>query len=223
MAAPRFTDKPDETDVANQMKIPHRICLELTDHTHLHKRFPEQQFFLLNNPLRRLLNPPDRLISMLGIKNEHTVVDFGCGPGFYTIPLARIANRAIGIDISSKMLKRTSEYAQREAVIVELIESDGTKINLEDNCVDLILSVHVYHEIADQELPEVLSEFSRILKLEGRLAVAERTRGGVLSRRFGPPIIEQESIIRELSSLGFVFHEMISNGDDSVIIAKRIG
>jgi len=183
-----------------------------------HKRFPDRLCFLLNNPLRQRLSPPDRLIFKLGIKNEHTVVDFGCGPGFYTIPLARIASRTIGIDVSSKMLKRTSEYAQKEAVAVELIENDGTAINVEDSCVDLILAVHVYHEITDRE--KVLGEFSRILKPEGRLAVVERTRGGVLSRRFGAPIMKQENIIRELALLGFLFHETISNGDDSAIIAK---
>jgi ubiquinone/menaquinone biosynthesis C-methylase UbiE len=184
-----------------------------------HKRYPDRLCFLLNNPVRQRLNPPDRLIFKLGINSEHTVVDFGCGPGFYTIPLARIAGRTIGIDVSSKMLKRISEYAQKEAVAVELLESDGIAIDLEDNCVDLILAIHVYHEITERE--KVLGEFLRILKPEGRLAVVERTRGGVLSRRFGAPIMKQQNIIRELALLGFVFHETISNGDDSAIIAKR--
>jgi len=187
--------------------------------THTHKRFPDRLCFLLNNPVRRHLNPPDRLIFKLGINNEHTIVDFGCGPGFYTIPLARVARRTIGIDVSSKMLKRTSEYAQREAVTVQLIESDGTAINLEDNSVDLILTVHVYHEITDRE--KVLGEFSRILKPDGRLAVVERTRGGVLSSRFGAPIMQLEKIANELTTLGFVCHETIKNGDDSALIAKH--
>ncbi|MGA3407062.1 MAG: hypothetical protein ABSD49_15135, partial [Candidatus Bathyarchaeia archaeon] len=63
---------------------------------HMHKRFPERLSFLLYNPIRRRLNPPTRLISRLGVGDKDTVIDFGCGPGFYTIPLARIAARTIG-------------------------------------------------------------------------------------------------------------------------------
>ena len=66
-----------------------------------HKRFPERLAFTLNNPIRRRLSPPSQLILKLNIGPSDVIVDFGCGPEFFLIPLARIAGKAIGIDVST--------------------------------------------------------------------------------------------------------------------------
>ena len=38
--------------------------------------------FFLDNPIRRLIQPPSELIEKLAIKPTDAVVDFGCGPGY---------------------------------------------------------------------------------------------------------------------------------------------
>jgi ubiquinone/menaquinone biosynthesis C-methylase UbiE len=61
------------------------------------------------------------------------------------------------------------------------MQSDGISIGLEDESVDLIILVHVFHEIEDKN--RVLREFSRLLKSSGRLIIVEGTRGnGFLAR-----------------------------------------
>jgi ubiquinone/menaquinone biosynthesis C-methylase UbiE len=156
----------------------------------------------------------------LRVGDKDTVIDFGCGPGFYTIPLARIAARTIGIDISTKMLERAGHNSKRDGVKVELIQSDGISINLQDESVNLIIMVHVLHEIADKE--NVLREFSRLLKPSGRLVIVERTRAdGLLSRRFGPPVIERVDIVHAITQAGFTVIEVMQNGEDSMVIVNR--
>jgi len=189
--------------------------------THVHKRFPHRLSFLLYNPIRRRLSPPTRLLSLLRVRSDDVVVDFGCGPGFYTIPLARIVARTIGIDVSTIMLERLRDNCEKNAAKVEMQRSDGTSIDLGNDSIDLILMVHVFHEI--EKKTEVLSEFSRILKRSGRLAIVERTReGGFLSGKVGPPVIDQVGVIEFLAVGRFRVHEVVENGEDSIILAGKL-
>lgn len=192
--------------------------MESQDH-HAHRRFPELLAFTLNNRIRRLLEPPEQLIAKLDLKASDVVMDFGCGPGFFTIPLAKAAAKIIAADVSSRMLERTASNAKKSNVAVDLLMTDGTTIKVGDKSVDLILLNHVFHEIADR--PKVLGEFLRIMKRFGRLAIVERTRGGLFAWMPGPPIIDQTEVTRELERAGFTLTETISYGNDSVIIGKK--
>jgi len=175
--------------------------------------------FTLNNRIRRFLEPPDQLIAKLGLKASDVVMDFGCGPGFYTIPIAKAVAKTIAADVSSGMLEKTTSNAKKNDVTVDLLMTDGTAIKLGDGTVDLIFLNHVFHEIADG--PKVLSEFLRIMKRSGRLAIVERTRGGLFAWKPGPPIIDQSEVIQELERAGFTLAQTISHGNDSIMIGKK--
>lgn len=186
---------------------------------HVHKRYPERLAFTLNNRFRRFLEPPEQLISKLGLRATDVVVDFGCGPGFYTIPIARVVTRTIAVDVSSHMLEKTISNGKKNHMTVEALVSDGTAIKLDDGIVDLIFLSHVFHEVANR--PKVLSEFLRIMKRSGRLAIVEKTRGGPLAWASGPPIIDQNKLIRELEQAGFRFTQTIPYGSNSIVIGKK--
>jgi ubiquinone/menaquinone biosynthesis C-methylase UbiE len=184
-----------------------------------HKRFPERLAFMLNNPLRRHLSPPENLIAKLEIGPEDVMVDFGCGPGYFTVPLARIARKTFGVDVSSGMLERAAAYAKKKRVDIGLIRSDGTRIDLSDGSVDGILLVHVFHEVESRA--KVLGEFLRILRPAGRLLIVEKTRGGRMLGKLGPPIINEAEITDEISRAGFATVHTIPAGNDSIIIGKK--
>jgi len=177
--------------------------------------------FTLNNRIRSLINPPEQLISKLNIGPNDVVVDFGCGPGFFTVPIAKVAGKTIAIDVSSQMLKRAASYAKKSGVTVEFIRSDGSEIRLRDDSVDLVLLYHVFHEVEDK--PKVLSEFLRITRPAGRLVVVEKTRGGsIFSGRLGPPIIDETEVTREMERAGFAYVEKIPHGKDSIIVGQKM-
>lgn len=187
---------------------------------HAHKRFPERLAFLLNNPIRKALHPPNELLSKLAITKSDIVLDFGCGAGFFTIPIAKMAAKTIALDASSQMLEKTAHHAEKNHVAVELLKSDGTAINLEDNSVDLVLLFHVFHEVEDK--PRVLREICRILKPSGRLAIVEKTRGdGIFSGKFGPPVLRQDEVIGEIARSGFKPAETLPHDKDSIIIGHK--
>ena len=187
----------------------------------VHKRFPHRLAFILNNPVRKSLHPPQKLISRLDVGPNDVVVDFGCGPGFFTVPLAKVAGKAIGVDVSSRMLERAASYAKRNGVMVELMQSNGTEIKLPDVGVDLILLAHVFHDV--EHKPRVLSEFLRILKPSGRLVVVEKTRGGgILTGKLGPPIIDEAEVIQEMTTAGFTRIRIIPHEKDTMIIGQKV-
>jgi ubiquinone/menaquinone biosynthesis C-methylase UbiE len=176
---------------------------------------------MLDNPIRRFRYPPERLILKLGVGSNDVVVDFGCGPGFFLIPLANVAGRAIGVDVSPRMLEKAAQHAKKKGVTIELLQSDGTGIQLEDSSVDLILLNHVFHELEDK--PRVLGEFHRVLKPSGRLAIVEKTRGSSKPWRImGPPIVDQTELNREIQQTGLRFAQTIEHGNDSIVIGQKV-
>lgn len=192
----------------------------LAARNHQHRRFPEVLAFTLNNRIRRLLEPPDRLISKLNLRPSDVVVDFGCGPGFFTIPLSRVAAKTVGVDVSSGMLEKVAAYARKSGATVEFLRSDGTEIRLEDGTADVVFLNHVFHEIDRRQ--RGLSEFLRIMKPSGRLVIVERTRGSkLLGGKLGPPIIDQREVIREMERAGFKLVQTISHGSDTAIIGQK--
>lgn len=188
-----------------------------------HKRFPDRLAFVLNNPLRNRLSPPERLISKLDVGPQDVVVDFGCGPGFLTVPLAKIARKAVGVDVSARMLEKAASYAKRRGVTIETIESDGTHIELPNDSTDLVLLAHVFHEIEDRS--RALAEFLRILKPAGRLAVVERTQGSKVLSRFGlgPPVINEGHVVDDFAQAGFTVSIAVPHGRDSIMIGRKPG
>jgi ubiquinone/menaquinone biosynthesis C-methylase UbiE len=42
-----------------------------------------------------------------------TVVDFGCGPGYFTVELAKRARKVIAVDVQADMLKKAWRKIER--------------------------------------------------------------------------------------------------------------
>jgi ubiquinone/menaquinone biosynthesis C-methylase UbiE len=193
----------------------------LTLEHHAHKRFPERLTFMLYNPIRRFREPPERLISKLDIDSNDVVMDFGCGPGYFLIPLAKVADRAVGVDVSPSMLEKAARNARKRGVSVQLLQSDGISIGLQNQSVDLILLNHVFHEV--EEKTRVLAEFHRTLNHVGRLVIVERTHEPSGHLHFiGPPTVDESEIVREIQQSGFRFAETMRLANDSIMISHRV-
>ncbi|MGA2681265.1 MAG: class I SAM-dependent methyltransferase [Candidatus Bathyarchaeia archaeon] len=160
--------------------------------------------FFLDNPIRRWLQPPSELIGILAINPNDIVMDFGCGPGFFTIELAKKAKRVVAVDLSPEMLKKAENKGAKAGVKnIEFMQSDGTKIQLDARSVDLIFLVTVFHEIGDTQ--RVLAEFHRILKPSGSLVIVEVVKKGTFP---GAPIQNPEVLKKEVETGNFNLTQM---------------
>jgi ubiquinone/menaquinone biosynthesis C-methylase UbiE len=161
--------------------------------------------FFLDNPIRRLIQPPSELVDKLAINPDDVVVDFGCGPGYFTIELANRAKKVVAVDLSPEMLKKAQNKAAKAGLKnIQLLQSNGISIQLEDASVNLILLVTVYHEVGESEA--VLNEFHRVLKSEGRLAIVEVIKKGILP---SAPVQNPKMLTSEIESANFKLQNLI--------------
>jgi ubiquinone/menaquinone biosynthesis C-methylase UbiE len=130
----------------------------------------------LTNPLRRLIHSPGKILDGY-IHPGDTVLDFGCGPGYFTIPMARAVGEkgmVIAVDIQGEMLELARRAAERARVLprVRFHKGKGSSLALDTPpVVSFALAFHVIHETTDQG--SVLENIYRVLKPGGLLLLAE--------------------------------------------------
>ncbi|NCO37401.1 MAG: SAM-dependent methyltransferase [Armatimonadetes bacterium CG_4_10_14_3_um_filter_66_18] len=136
------------------------------------RQFPHEQFAKLIGPERwEKWNPP-QFLARLETAVGSVVLDLGCGPGFWTLPLAEIVGETGAVhalDTSPEML---AALAQRQPPPqVKPLPGEATEIPLADESVDLVWAAFVLHEA---EPPvRCLAEVWRILRPGGRVAVLD--------------------------------------------------
>ena len=114
---------------------------------------------------------PEEEINKLDIKQGQVVLDYGCGIGSYTIPVARLVGergKVYALDKQPLALKKVRERAEKEGLRnIRTILSDGDT-GLPDESIDVILLFGVLPEIEDKDF--VLRELHRVLKPSGYLS-----------------------------------------------------
>jgi ubiquinone/menaquinone biosynthesis C-methylase UbiE len=172
--------------------------------SHKGEAYSASSAIFLDNPIRRWLQPPSELVEKLSINPGDAVMDFGCGPGFYTIELAKKARKVMAVDLSPEMLKKAQNKAVKKGVKnIEFLQSDGKNIKVEDSSVDLILLVAVYHEVGESQT--VLAEFRRILKPTGKLVIAEVVKKSIFP---GAPVQKPDALKAEVEAGNFELQQM---------------
>ncbi len=111
----------------------------------------------------------------LGISPGMTVVDLGCGNGFWTLPIAKdvgAAGSVLAVDIQPEMLVQLRQRAMRENVEnIEPIRGEVDDPRLPEGTVDMVLLVDVYHEFSHPQ--SMLWSIRRSLKPSGVVALLE--------------------------------------------------
>jgi ubiquinone/menaquinone biosynthesis C-methylase UbiE len=128
----------------------------------------------LDNKLRRFLQNPQKILRPY-IKEEMTVLDFGCGPGFFTIEIAKMLEgrmKVIAVDLQDGMLEKVRNKIKGTQLeqIIRLHKCESDRIGIEE-AVDFILAFYVIHEVPDKE--RLFNEFQSILKSGGRILIIE--------------------------------------------------
>jgi ubiquinone/menaquinone biosynthesis C-methylase UbiE len=134
-------------------------------------------YFLLANPLRRLLYTPKSILGPY-ISEGMTVLEPGPGMGFFTLEAAHMVGptgRVIAVDIQMKMLEVLRRRAQRAGLLdrldVRLIENNDLGIKDLKGKVDFVLAFAMVHEVPDAQ--EFFSQISVVLKTGGRMLFSE--------------------------------------------------
>ena len=180
---------------------------------------PPRLSLMLDNWIRRVLQNPGKIVGEY-IRKGDTVVDIGCGPGFFITEMARRvgkSGRVFAVDLQPEMLEKVRKKAEAQNVLhvvsFHCCEADRIGLQLE-RAADFILAYYVVHELADQA--SFFREAGKLLKPSGILLVVE-PRFHVKGVRFDETIR-----LAEQSGLLAVAHPR-KKGGYSVLLKVREG
>jgi len=106
------------------------------------------------------------------IPSTWTVADIGCGTGFLLLALAPLVKKAIGIDISSEMLRVARRKARERGLKnIDFIQSEMNDIPLKDGILDGLTASMVLHH--SKEPAVTAKEWSRLMKSGACISVVE--------------------------------------------------
>jgi ubiquinone/menaquinone biosynthesis C-methylase UbiE len=131
-------------------------------------------WFTIDTPLRRLVHDPQKIVGPY-VKAGMTVLDVGCGVGWFSIPMARMVGdhgQVIAVDLQQQMLDIMGRRAEKEGISARIKshKCDQNRLGL-DVKVDFALTFAMLHEVPDQG--RLLGEIRNCLNPGGKLLLAE--------------------------------------------------
>ena len=130
--------------------------------------------YTFDNPVRKLIHNPRRIFGD-HIKEGMTVMDVGCGMGYFSIGMAKLvgaAGKVIAVDLQQKMLDVMHRRARRSGVADRIMphHCEADTIGIEEP-VDFILAFWMVHEVSDKN--HFFGQLQSILASEGKILIAE--------------------------------------------------
>lgn len=134
---------------------------------------------------------PDGVVRALQIERGMTVVDLGCGDGYFTVAIARMVNpgRVIGFDLDPAMLKQ-AQAACAGMMNCDWLLGDAMELSrLVGSPADYVLIANTFHGVPDKTA--LAREVATALKPNGRFAIVNwhplpREETTVLGEARGP-------------------------------------
>ena len=116
----------------------------------------------------RILEQVKLIVELPEIKRS---LDFGCGVGRLTFPLAGISEFSVGVDVSASMIGLAQDHAKRNSISnCDFIHNTKENLSLfEDSFFDFIVSMMVLQHMEPSYFKAYLSEFLRLLRPGGIL------------------------------------------------------
>jgi len=151
--------------------------------------------------------PRINILKEVGIKPGFHVLDYGCGPGSYIIPLAKLVGKSgkiHALDIHPLAIQKVKNIAsEKQLANVVTILSDR-QTGLPDNSLDVVLLYDIFHHLSDPD--GVLKELHRVLKPEGILS-------------FGDHHMKENEIVSEVTNGGLF--RLLRKGERTYTFSKK--
>jgi ubiquinone/menaquinone biosynthesis C-methylase UbiE len=128
----------------------------------------------------------------LALQEGESVLEIGYGTGSAIVAMAKAvgpSGRVFGIDLSGGMQQEATERARREGVegLVDLRKGDAAALPFPAESMDAVFLSFTLELFDTPEMPAVLAECRRVLRLGGRIGVVamqEKERSGVMLRLY---------------------------------------
>ena len=129
---------------------------------------------MMESPLRYKFWKPEKILAGAGLQSGQTVLEVGCGTGYFTLPAARLIGpqgNLLAMDILPEAVDFVSKKVQAAQLgYVPVLQRDALNTNFDSGRFDTVLLFGVLPS-PWLPLPSLLSELQRVLKAGGLLAV----------------------------------------------------
>jgi len=126
----------------------------------------------VHETLYGLFRDPYEALDAAGLKEGQRVLEVGCGPGFFTVPAAKVVGETgsvCALDISPLAIDRVRLKIEKACgTNVETILADAAHTGLPDASFDLIFVFGFDRNV--RQMGNILPELHRLLKPAGTLA-----------------------------------------------------
>jgi ubiquinone/menaquinone biosynthesis C-methylase UbiE len=116
---------------------------------------------------------PGDVIAALGIERGSDVLDLCCGDGLFTLPIARIARRVVGIDLDPAMLERArARFVAASVTNCAFVAGDAYSVKeLVLGSVDVVLVASTFHGVPEKE--RLARAIAGVLRPHGQFIVVD--------------------------------------------------
>jgi ubiquinone/menaquinone biosynthesis C-methylase UbiE len=140
--------------------------------------------------IRDFFSPPEKLLKEAGIKPGSHVLDYGCGPGSYSLAAAHLVGtkgKVYALDLNLCAIESVrAKAAKKRFSNIEAIHSNCST-GLEDISVDVALLFDTCHELENPD--EIMKELHRVMKPNAVLL-------------FGDHHMKEQDILSEVTQSG---------------------
>jgi ubiquinone/menaquinone biosynthesis C-methylase UbiE len=139
-----------------------------------HKFDPARMGALTSERRQKALQPL-ALLQRAGVQDGGTILDWGCGTGFFAVPAARLVGetgRVVAVDVQPEMVAATQKAAEAAGLTnIEVISAEEYELPAGLPAFDWVFLAYVLHEVHDPQ--RLFGLAKKALKPGGRVLVVE--------------------------------------------------
>jgi len=170
-------------------------------------KFPFEEWQRLISPDREEWQNPEDFIRTVNTNKEEIWADLGCGPGYFTLPLADKVKKVYAVDYERKMLEVCKHRAEAIGLKnIEYVVCTEENIPIASEEVHVSLIANLFHELLNPDA--YLNEVKRITKPRGRIILID---WHPIPSPAGPPL---EKRIAKEKALDFFLSKDFKQIDD---------
>ncbi|MGY5860034.1 MAG: methyltransferase domain-containing protein [Candidatus Thorarchaeota archaeon] len=167
-------------------------------------------------PYRNRVQPPSMIIDAISAKPGMTVIEIGCGSGFYTVAVAKAVQpdgKVYAVDIQQEMLDKLKVRMENEGVenIVPVLADAEGRVPLDDGIANAVFSVTVLPEIPNPV--KALDQVKRLLVDDGIYADAELM--------MDPDYPFRRTVVKWARKAGFTLKRQVGNAFSYVLVFSK--
>ena len=141
----------------------------------------------------------------VGIEQNHSVIDFGCGKGTYVIPAAMVVGargKVYAVDKNKESLDELMQISEKMRLknIKRIDVPEGIKVPLREESVDVVLLYDVIHLVGNRK--KLLTEIYQVSKPNALISVYPKHHQEDMN-------MELDDVKEEIESAGFSFERML--------------